>query len=98
LKDAKSEKDKIVADARQEASVEYARILEDAKEKADGIVEKAKDDATKEKAVILQQADNEIKDLVIEAAAKIAGAADNGNNDSALYDKFIENAKTQGAV
>jgi F-type H+-transporting ATPase subunit b len=98
LDDAKGEKDKIVAQARAEASNEYGRIVEEAKEKADGIVEKAKQDAHKEKAVILQQADSEIKDMVLAATAKMVGAAESTENDSALYDKFIEDAKKQSAL
>jgi F-type H+-transporting ATPase subunit b len=97
LQDAKGEKEKIVAQARQEASDEYGRIMEEAKEKANGIVEKAKLDAQKEKEVILQQADSEIKDIVLSAAAKMVGTVESAQNDSALYDRFIENTKMQSA-
>ena len=50
---AEDEKKRIVADARQEASAEYGRIVSEAKDKADGIVEKAKADAENEKAAAM---------------------------------------------
>jgi F-type H+-transporting ATPase subunit b len=98
LQDAETEKAKIMAQARQDASTEYGRILDEAKVQADGIVEKAKLDAQNEKTVILQQADTQIKDMVLAATAKIMGAEEGTKNDSALYDKFIENTKRQGTL
>lgn len=92
LLDARSEKDKIVSDARKEAASEYSRILDEARGKAEGMVEKAQKDAKKEKQAILQQADSEIKDMVLLAAAKVAGAADDKENDRELYDRFLEKA------
>lgn len=92
LSDAENEKVKIVSDARKEASAEYDRILVEAREKADAVVEKAQDAARKEKQTILLQADAEIKDMVLAAAAKVAGAADGAANDRKLYDRFLETA------
>ncbi|MDO4324131.1 MAG: ATP synthase F0 subunit B [Lachnospiraceae bacterium] len=92
LQEAQSEKEKIVSDARKDASSEYSRILDEAKGKAEGLVEKAQMDAKKEKQAILQQADAEIQDMVLAAAARVAGAADGKENDRELYDRFL--AKT----
>lgn len=95
LQDAKSEKETIVAQARAEASKEYGRIVDEAREKAVGIVAAAKTDAQKEKTAILQQADADIKDMVLAAAAKMVGATASSENDSRLYDRFLENTGGQ---
>ena len=90
LGEAKSEKEKIVAEARKEASAAYSRIVSEAKDKAGTIVEKAQTDAEKEKNAILEQADAEVRDMVLTAAAKMAGAAEGEDTDHALYDRFLE--------
>ena len=73
---AEDEKKRIVADARQEASAEYGRIVSEAKDKADGIVEKAKADAENEKAAAMQQADAAVRDMVVTAAARMVAMKD----------------------
>jgi F-type H+-transporting ATPase subunit b len=98
LQDAEKEKEKIMMQARQDASAESGRILDQAREQSQDIVKKAEQDAQKEKALVLQQADKEIKDMVLTAAAKMVGAENSTQNDSALYDKFIENTRKQGAM
>ena len=79
-----------MAEARKEASAEYSRIVSEAKDKAGAIVEKAQADAEKEKNAILEQADAEVRDMVLTAAAKMAGAAEGEDTDHALYDRFLE--------
>jgi F-type H+-transporting ATPase subunit b len=98
LADAEKEKEKIVMQARQDASAQSGQILEQAREQSLDIVKKAEQDAQKEKALILQQADKEIKDMVLSAVAKMVGAENSTQSDSALYDKFIENAEKQGTM
>ena len=83
----------IVADARQEASAEYGRIVSEAKDKADGIVEKAKADAENEKAAAMQQADAAVRDMVVTAAARMVAMKDAKESDRALYDKFLAETK-----
>ena len=90
---AEDEKKRIVADARQEASAEYGRILSEAKDKADGIVEKAKADAENEKAAAMQQADAAVRDMVVTAAARMVAMKDAKESDRALYDKFLAETK-----
>ena len=90
---AEDEKKRIVADARQEASVEYGRIVSEAKDKADGIVEKAKADAENEKAAAMQQADAAVRDMVVTAAARMVAMKDAKESDRALYDKFLAETK-----
>lgn len=90
---AEDEKKRIVADARQEASAEYGRIVSEAKDKADGIVEKAKADAENEKAAAMQQADAAVRDMVVTAAARVVAMKDAKESDRALYDKFLAETK-----
>ena len=87
------EKKRIVAEARQEASAEYGRIVSEAKDKADGIVEKAKADAENEKAAAMQQADAAVRDMVVTAAARMVAMKDAKESDRALYDKFLAETK-----
>ena len=75
---AEDEKKRIVADARQEASAEYGRIVSEAKDKADGIVEKA---------------DAAVRDMVVTAAARMVAMKDAKESDRALYDKFLAETK-----
>ena len=90
---AEDEKKRIVANARQEASAEYGRIVSEAKDKADGIVEKAKADAENEKAAAMQQADAAVRDMVVTAAARMVAMKDAKESDRALYDKFLAETK-----
>ena len=90
---AEDEKKRIVADARQEASAEYGRIVSEAKDKADGIVEKAKADAENEKAAAMQQADAAVRDMVVTAAARMVAMKDAKESARALYDKFLAETK-----
>ena len=90
---AEDERKRIVADARQEASAEYGRIVSEAKDKADGIVEKAKADAENEKAAAMQQADAAVRDMVVTAAARMVAMKDAKESDRALYDKFLAETK-----
>ena len=90
---AEDEKKRIVADARQEASAEYGRIVSEAKDKADGIVEKAKADAENEKAAAMQQADAAVRDMVVTAAARMVAMKEAKESDRALYDKFLAETK-----
>lgn len=92
LADAEGQRKQIVAEARQEASREYGRMIDEAKAQADGIVEKARTDAENEKKVIMQQADSAVKDLVVNAAAKMVGAAEDPESDRALYEQFLKKA------
>lgn len=94
LADASDEKERIVAEAKQEASDAYRRMIDEAKVRAEEIVDKAKLDAENEKKVILQQADSAVRELAVNAAARMVGAADNAENDSALYEQFLKKVES----
>lgn len=95
LADTETEKEKLLADAKKQASAEYERIVDEANGKADTIVEEAKKAAEAEKESILQQADVQLKDMVVTAAARIAGAG-GADADRALYDRFLDMAGQPG--
>ena len=89
IKNAEQEKAQIVAKAREEAAGEYSRIVDEAQKKAGTIVEKACSDAEQEKKKIMQQAETAVRDMVVTAAARVAGEKEGTDNDRALYDEFL---------
>ena len=89
IKNAEQEKAQIVAKAREEAAGEYSRIVDEAQKKAGTIVEKACSDSEQEKKKIMQQAETAVRDMVVTAAARVAGEKEGTDNDRALYDEFL---------
>lgn len=73
----------------EEAAGEYSRIVDEAQKKAGTIVDKACSDAEQEKKKIMQQAENAVRDMVVTAAARVAGEKEGTDNDRALYDEFL---------
>lgn len=84
------ERKTVLDQARKEASQEYERIVADANHQAQNVIEDAKIEAEKQKANILRKAQNEITDMVVAATARVVGSA--VQDDSGLYDKFLEKA------
>lgn len=74
--------------AQAQAQMETSRILDAAQSEAQSIVLKAEQDAAKRKDQIMRQAQSEISGMVLAAAAKVSGAAD----DNSLYDEFLKKA------
>ena len=89
IRNAQQERAQIVARAREEAAGEYSRIVDEAQKKAGTIVDKACSDAEQEKKKIMQQAENAVRDMVVTAAARVAGEKEGTDNDRALYDEFL---------
>ena len=52
-------------------------------------MEKACSDAEQEKKKIMQQAETAVRDMVVTAAARVAGEKEGTDNDRALYDEFL---------
>lgn len=63
--------------------------MDEAKHTAQNIIADAREDAKKEKDAMMQQADSQIREMVLSAAAKMAGTADGADNDKRLYDAFL---------
>ena len=81
--------DGMLADAKEQASLEYEQIIADANKKSDEMIEQARiktiEVANEEKA----KAKSEIADLINKAADKIT----NTKSDEKLYDDFLKEMK-----
>lgn len=81
--------DGMLADAKEQASLEYEQIIADANKKSDEMIEQARiktiEVANEEKA----RAKSEIADLINKAADKIT----NTKSDEKLYDDFLKEMK-----
>lgn len=84
-----TEREKVLAKARESARAEYDNILKDARGRADEIVENSKKEADLEKDKILKKADQEIRSLIMETAVKSMQAS---RDDGSLYDQFLTKA------
>lgn len=92
LSEAEEEKKQIIAEARKTADAEYQKIVSDAEQKASALKENAVVEANKEKAQILKKAEQQIADMVVDAATKVVGEKSGAATDAALYDKFLDKA------
>ncbi len=92
---ADEEKETILSDIKKQGFDEYERIVLDARKKGDQIITEARHNAQEEAKKARQECASEIKDMVIDAASKIAASKHSSQEDQELYDKFIDKA---GAV
>ena len=89
---ADEEKETILSDIKKQGFDEYERIVLDARKKGDQIITEARYNAQEEAKKARQECASEIKDMVIDAATKIAASKHSAEEDSQLYDKFIDKA------
>ena len=89
LGDAKSEAEKIIMKAHEDAETEKAAIIKKSQEEADQIIEDAGKTIENERRRVLQQAQTEIADLAIEAASKVVGANLDDEKNRKLVDEFL---------
>ena len=92
---ADEEKETILSDIKKQGFDEYEKIVLDARKKGDQIIKEARINAKEEAKRAREEYANELKDMVIDAASKIAGAKHTTEEDRELYDTFIDKA---GAV
>ena len=78
-----------LSEARKKADDEYQRIVSHAESQAKDITDRATTDAENQKKKILKSAEEEIADMVVEAAGKVAGSAGGAEFDRSLYDEFL---------
>ncbi len=90
---ADKEKEKILADIKKQGYDDYERIVSDARKKSDQIITEARHNAEAEAERAREEYAADIKDMVIDAASKIAASGRNTEEDLKLYDKFIDEAK-----
>ena len=89
---ADEEKVRILSDIKKQGYEEYERIVNDAKKKGEGIITEAKYTARVEAQRAKTAYSAELKDMIIEAATKIAAGKHSDQDDQGLYDKFINEA------
>lgn len=75
---------------RLAASKEYDEIIANAREKAGKIISDAKIEAQKEAEAKQHEMQEQMAILVAQAAYKIAATKDSSENDSKLYDAFLD--------
>ena len=78
-----------MTEARRKADDEYQRIIDHAEAQAKDITDRATIEAENQKKKILKSAEEEIADMVVEAAGKVAGSAGGADFDRSLYDEFL---------
>ncbi len=89
---ADEEKEQILSDIKKLGYEEYEKIVMDARKTGDRIVREARHNARVEAEKTRQECADELKDMVIDAASKIAATKHSASEDSELYDKFIKEA------
>ena len=89
---AEEEKEQILADIKKQGYEEYERIVGDARKKGEQIITEARHNAEVEAYRTRDKYAADIKDMVIDAASKIAATKHSSAEDSNLYDKFIDEA------
>ncbi|MBR1670386.1 MAG: ATP synthase F0 subunit B [Butyrivibrio sp.] len=90
---ADEEKETILADIKKQGYDEYDRIVTDARKKGDQIVKEARHKAMAEAERAKEEYAGQMRDMVIDAASKIAATDRDKADDYKLYDKFINEAK-----
>lgn len=88
-KNMEAESKVVLEEAKQKAYEEYDRILADAKEEASKIVSDAEKNAKAESEKYMETAKQQVADLVLEATAKIMASKQSSKSDRELYDEFI---------
>ncbi len=89
---ADEEKEQILSDIKKLGYEEYEKIVMDARKTGDRIVREARHNARAEAEKTKQECASELKDMVIDAASKIAATKHSTTEDSELYDRFIKEA------
>ncbi len=79
----------VMSEARSKADDEYQRIVGHAEDQAREITDRAVIEAENQKKKILKSAEEEIADMVVAAAGKVAGTAGGADFDRSLYDEFL---------
>lgn len=90
---ADEEKEQILSDIKKLGYEEYEKIVMDARKTGDKIVKEARQTARAEAEKERELHADELKDMVIDAASKIAATKHSSEDDSMLYDKFINEAR-----
>lgn len=83
-----AERQKAMDESTKNAMRVYDEIIASANAQAADIVHNAEIEGQQQKDAIMREAHGEIRDLVLEATARVVGIQ--SGNDSALYDQFLQ--------
>lgn len=92
VKTVKEKSALMLEEARNDAHVEYDRIVGEAGKEAERIVIDARSNMDMERKQVLSGAKSEIAELAINAAAKILGESSTDEMNKSMYDKFLTEA------
>ncbi|MCR5093921.1 MAG: ATP synthase F0 subunit B [Lachnospiraceae bacterium] len=90
VQELEAQKEASLAEWRGRGFEEYNRIVEEARVEAGRIIADARKDAATEAQVLRDKNHEELKEMVIDAAAHISMKTADKESDSALYDEFIK--------
>ncbi len=88
-----SQKEEMLRQSKDDAYREHEKIISDARSQAVGILDEAKVNARLESERQKKIYEAELKEMVVDAASKIAATSHSEEYDKLLYDKFIEESK-----
>ena len=97
LKKQYEESNQIISKAKKNADMQYNRILADASEQADRMIENAHKSVENERRRVLQSAQSEIADIAMTAAKKVIAGNTSAENDSRIYNDFINEVDDDGS-
>ncbi len=92
LSEANKESAQIISDAKKEAQAKSQNILDDANKRADIIMQNANKEIEVAKTKAVSEAKEQIAQLAVEVAKKVATTSSNEQSDSDMYDEFIKEA------
>lgn len=85
----KDESERIVANAKESARMEYDKILKEADSEAKLVLVKAKKNIEWERVKTLHKMKDEVAELAIELATKIIGKNNTEESNREVYDHFL---------
>lgn len=89
IQSVKDESVHLMAKAREDANVEYERLVANANEEAAHIVENARKDIKNEYNKTMQDLQSQIADIAMDATKKVLETSDLNNINSSLYEQFL---------
>lgn len=97
LEGANEERNEIISNAKKNADAQYSRIVANASEEANRLIESAHKSVENERRQVLQSAQSEIADIAIAAAKKVIAGNNSAENDSRIYNDFIDEVDNDGS-
>lgn len=89
IADVQAEGEKIIADAKDDAKVEYNKIVARAQQDADDIKEQTRKQMAMEQENARRASKEELAALAMQAAEKVIGKSASAQTDSDIFDEFL---------